>query len=241
MRDMLQYVPKDPTKGARGYLISMQNKQLVETNKWDPALVADLEVKVSDLSIVSAAELAFFRSYLAMMEKDADAIAAEIDDLSHKIEIAKLEVGDEGAALCAAGQTRYAPNEDAIRASQVLLQQIKSFQAKLSGDEAAYEEAISQATEMEAELDFAAGPPEIAFPSFEQYGDWLLRQGRFEEALEQFETSLMRAPRRSKALQGKLAALQGLGKSEETAEIKKELESIWTMADDEVSQLIAGI
>ena len=241
MRDMLDYVPRDPTKQARSYLISMQNKQLVETNKWDPDLIADLDVKVADLSIVSAAELAFFRGYLSLLEEDAEEISTQIEDLSHKIEIAKLEVGEEGAALCAAGQTRYAPNEDAIRASQVLLQQIKSFQAKLSGDQNAYEEAIKTATEMEAESDFAAGPPEIAFPSFEQYGLWLLEQKRYEEALVQFETSLTRTPRRAKALQGKLAALQGLGKSEEGAEVKKELETIWTMADDEVSKLIAGL
>ncbi|MDH3651228.1 MAG: hypothetical protein OEQ53_16195 [Saprospiraceae bacterium] len=241
MRDMLDYVPRDPTNQARGYLISMQSLQLAETGKWNNQLTPMLDVKLQDLSIVSAAEHAFFQSHLALKHADPGLINQHIEDLTQKIALAELEVGEEGVALCATGQTRYAPNEDAINTSLILLHQMKSFNARLAGDLTAYERHLRKATELEAKLDFASGPPEIALPSFEQYGNWLLDQGRFEDALIQFETSLTRAPRRCKALQGKIAALKGLNKVKEVEDARVELQSIWKMADEELKGLIVGI
>ncbi|MEQ9006969.1 MAG: hypothetical protein RLP12_03730, partial [Ekhidna sp.] len=74
---------------------------------------------------------------------------------------------------------------------------------------------------LEGESSYDAGPPFIAYPSFEQYGDWLLQQERYEEALEQFNQSLYYRTNRNKALRGKLAALKALDKTEEAEKVQK--------------------
>ena len=76
------------------------------------------------------------------------------------------------------------------------------------------------AVALEEEVGYDSGPPFIAYPSFEQYGDWLLIQNRPEEALEQFEKSLSSRTNRTKALLGKLKALEALGRSAEAEEVK---------------------
>ncbi|MEO1384038.1 MAG: hypothetical protein AAFV78_12475 [Bacteroidota bacterium] len=60
LNDMLTYVPKDPTKSARGYLLGMQSRQWVESGKVNIETPLDLDVKVEDLSITAKA----IRSYL---------------------------------------------------------------------------------------------------------------------------------------------------------------------------------
>ena len=39
-------------------------------------------------------------------------------------------------------------------------------------------------------------------PTTELYADWLLNQGRTEEALIQYQTTLKRTPKRTKSLEG---------------------------------------
>ena len=58
-------------------------------------------------------------------------------------------------------------------------------------------------------------------PSFEMYGDWLLEQGRYDEALAQFEVSITRRTNRTKGLRGKLEALKQLDRQEEAREVEK--------------------
>ncbi|MCI4671817.1 MAG: hypothetical protein MRZ79_26985 [Bacteroidia bacterium] len=238
LNEMLAYVPKDPTKGARGYLLGMQSRQLAESGKVNSQTKFDLNVKVEDLGIVSKSVLSYLKAQVAFQNKDSEAIHKEIDWLATHIYADSLNIKDSRIAMCAAGNSRYAPTENSIKIAQVTLRQIEGLQALLQGNEELFEEKMKKATELENLSNFPTGPPRITKPSFEQYGEWLLTKGRYEEAKQQFETALARMPKRSKSLKGKYAALQGLNAKAEAVKIEDELRSIYSQADADVKHFL---
>ena len=242
LQDMLTYVPRDPTKGSRVYLLGMQNRQLVEAGSLLlEATSLDPDVKIDDLGLQSATMRSFLRTQLAFKEQDAESIGDEVVWLTDQINVASTLVGDDGKAMCSAGTTRYAPNEDQLVKARVILHQMKAMIAHLDGDIAQFENHLKTATGLEAESDFPTGPPRVTLPSFEQYGSWLLSEKKYGLALKQFETSLKRTPRRSRSLMGKMEALKGLGKVDEAQQVQSELEQIWKDADESAKDLIASI
>ena len=146
-------------------------------------------------------------------------------------EIAAQQVSGDGIALCAAGTSRYAPTENSIMSTDVVINQIQAMKASLNDRAELFEAHMQRAIEMEYNTDFPAGPPRITQPSFEQYGEWLIAQGKYREALEQFDHCLERMPKRSRSLKGKMTALEALDLEEEAQAIHHELEEIMMKAD----------
>lgn len=238
LNDMLTYVPKDPTKGARGYLIGMQSRQLAESGQVNMENQLDLDVKVDDLGIISKSVRSLLRAQVAFQNEDVKTINDEIDWLNTKIYIDSLNITGSGIAMCSVGNSRYAPTENAIRVARVNLTQMEGLKALLEGDPQLFETKMKKAVELEDRTNFPTGPPSITKPSFERYGEWLLEKGRYEEARKQFEKSLVRMPNRSKSLKGKLAALKALNQLDEAVKIQNELESIYAQADAEVKMFL---
>ncbi len=238
LNEMLTYVPKDPTKGARGYLLGMQSRQLAESGQVNKQTQLDLDVKVDDIGITAEAVRSLLRAQIAFQKDDLSAINEEIDWLANRIYVGSLKVDDSGIAMCAAGNSRYAPTENSIKVAQVIQTQLEGLRALLEGDEKSFEAKMKKATELEDLTSFPTGPPSITKPSFEQYGEWLLAEGRYEEAKQQFDRALLRMPKRSKSLAGKYAALKGLGQLDEAEEVQNELEEIYAEADVEVRAVL---
>src|SRR5688572_29683484 len=59
-----------------------------------------------------------------------------------------------------------------------------------------------EAAELELTLTTPSGPPELLKPAQELYGELLLDSGRAGEAVDAFERSLLRTPRRTPSLLG---------------------------------------
>jgi len=76
------------------------------------------------------------------------------------------------------------------------------MQALLNNNDAEAEKYFKLATDLENKTSYAYGPPQVARPSFELYGEWLLSKNRPKEALQQFKRSLELAPNRTIALEG---------------------------------------
>lgn len=233
LEEMIAY-HKDSV-GSDSYLIKMQNQQRVEEGKWPSALEAQ-NVSYYQLGMEEKSSMHFFRSLLAFDRNDAVAIKLETDTLLNLLKGAKLIVSDNGLALCSAGPTRYAPNKRDIEKTTVVIHQMKALKAMAEGNPKLAEEHLITATKLEEESSYDPGPPFIAYPSFEQYGDWLLRQNRPEEALVQFNKSLANRKLRAKALKGKIQALEMLGRAEEKADVEAELKKFWIG-----EEFIAGI
>ena len=231
LNEMLTYVPNDPTKGARTYLLGMQSSHVAERGKVDEQTPIDLDVEVNDLNIISKAARSFLRAQFAFTNKDSAVLDEEADWLSSKIYMDSLNIQDSGIAMCAAGNSRYAASPNSIKMAQVVLYQIEGFKALLDNDTDLFEAKMQKATALEDDTDFPTGPPKITKPSYEQYGEWLLTVDRFEDAQVQFENALVRMPRRAKSLEGKVAALQGLEQADKALKVQDELEEIYGQTD----------
>jgi len=231
LNDMLSYVPKDPTKGARGYLLGMENRQLAESGKLSEDTPIDTDVKVDDIGLMAKANRSFFRAQLAYQEKDIESLKKEIKWLNNKSTMASQQVDGDGIMMCAAGTSRYAPTENAVNSAKVVIAEMQGMKALLENKNDQFENYMKKAVALENQTNFPAGPPKIAKPSFELYGEWLLDQGKYQAAIAQFDTALLRMPRRSKSLIGKMTALQKLGDQKEAEIVQKELESIMARAD----------
>ena len=120
------------------------------------------------------------RAQLAYEDGDIGVLDEEIKWLSGQREIANEQVSGDGLALCAAGTSRYAPTENAVQSTDVVINQIQAMKASLKDEVALFEAHMKRAVELEYSTDFPAGPPRIAQPSFEQYGEWLIEQGKYQ-------------------------------------------------------------
>ncbi len=224
MKEMISY-NLDST-ASLAYTIMMQNQQRIESGEWlkDQKPV---DVDYSKLSLESKAQKHFFNSLLAFDQKDATQIGRERDKLQLHIEAAKLLVGEDGIVLCSAGPTRFAPTQEGILKAGIIIHQMEALIAMLNHNEIAIEEHLKEATRLESSGSYDPGPPFIAYPSFELYGEWLLTKGRAEEALSQFNQSLQNRTNRAKALRGKVEALKMLGRSEEASDAQRTLDVFW--------------
>jgi hypothetical protein len=224
MREMISYF-QDST-ASDDYTIMMQNEQRVETGAW-PEDLKPVDVDYTKLGLSAKSQKHFFNSLLAFDEQNAAGIAKEIAALQEQVAAAKLLVSDEGIVLCSAGPTRYAPSKEGIAKTNAVIRQMEALKAMLNDDDQAVEKFLKEATTIEANGTYDSGPPFIAYPTFEQYGDWLLTKDRPAEALVQYDISLKNRTNRANALRGKIKALNMLDRGEEAAEVQKILGVFW--------------
>ncbi len=225
LKDMIRF-HYDGT-GSNSYLITMQNQQRIESGKWGESL-QPINVDYTSLGLQEKSGMHFFRSMLAFDKADAATIYQEIDTLYSHLEAAKLVVTDEGIALCSAGPTRYAPSQTGIDKTQAVIYQMQALAAQVEKDDVKTEELLRKATEKESACSYDSGPPFIAYPTFEQYGDWLLAKGRYEEAIIQYDISLKNRTNRARALIGKQKAFLKLQRTKEAQEISEILNKFRT-------------
>jgi hypothetical protein len=124
-----------------------------------------------------------------------------------------------------------------IRVPQVMAQQLEAL---LLFSEGRREEALvlaRQAAVVEAGLPFEFGPPVPVKPANEQVGEMLMDLRRPKEAMEAFELSLKRTPRRALSLLG-LARAATAAKDPATAQrAYAELRDVWKKADKTLPEL----
>ena len=108
----------------------------------------------------------------------------------------------------------------------------------MDGEDLAFERAMKKAVALEEATNYPTGPPKIIKPSFEQYGEWLMEEGRFEEAGQQFDRALLRMPRRAKSLKGKFMALKAMDQAEDAEVVQDELNSVYQQADASVRDFL---
>jgi hypothetical protein len=224
LKEMMGY-HKDGT-ASNSYTIVMQNEQRIESGEW-LAGVEPIDVNYSDLGLAGKSQKHFLASLIAFDNNNATIIEEEIETMHMHLEIARPLVGDDGIAVCVAGPTRFAPNQGQITKTNVVIHQMEALIAMLNNDDKAVEMHLKEAAKLEASEGYDSGPPFIAYPSFEQYGEWLLTKDRAAEALVQFDQSLENRTNRAKALRGKIKALTMLARGDEAEEVQKTLDVFW--------------
>ena len=123
------------------------------------------------------------------------------------------------------------------RVPQVMAQQLE---AALLFAEGRREEALvlaRQAAVVEASLSFEFGPPIPVKPANEQVGEMLMDLRRPKEAMEAFELSLKRTPRRTLSLLGLARAAMAAKDTATAVRAYGELRLIWKNADKTLPEL----
>lgn len=209
MADMEAYTTELPSKRAKAYMVEMKANYLVETNRWDSP-VANIEVETDNLNLTNQAGYEFIEGVKAYQKKNAAALRQVILGIAQLRQDNGLLINEEGAAVCsAAGIDQTAPNQMDLDLAQIMEMELRAYYHWLGGDAAETEKWLIEATNLESKVSYSFGPPIIAKPSYELYGDWLVEQGRLKEAIVQYELALERGPNRTYPLKAKAKAAEG--------------------------------
>jgi predicted RNA polymerase sigma factor len=76
------------------------------------------------------------------------------------------------------------------------MHQLMALRAWMQEDVDQIEGHMIKSVELQENLSYSYGPPEIQKPTHELYADWLMSVGREQEARVQYEKALERAPKR---------------------------------------------
>lgn len=202
LQEMAGYTEALPSEQARSYWVRMKGNFLVETQDWEHPL-SEISFSREGLNISHQAVDAFVEGMKAYRAGAGEELALIIAELSRDRQQAAMGMSTEAPPMCSAGGSYRKPNPIDVGQAEVMELQLRALQAQLSKQPAEVETYLQQAVERQDGLNYAYGPPEIIYPAYEHYADWLREQGRSEEALAQYERALERGPGRRLALAGK--------------------------------------
>ncbi|MCB9267423.1 MAG: tetratricopeptide repeat protein [Lewinellaceae bacterium] len=233
MEQMKQYTEELPSKSARSYLVRMKGNYLVETEEWDGPF-AETEVDMEELNLKFQAIDHFLEGMKAYRKGDAARVRAMLEKMASARQQASMSVTREGVPMCSAGSGYGKANQLDIDEAYILELELKGLLAMVEGREVDAERWLKEATSVQDNASYSYGPPEVVKPSYELYGEWLLEQGRPEEALEQFGRALKRGPQRVRALKGQMEAARALGRDELAKSIQQALDDIRNKAEKQM-------
>ena len=212
LEKMVQYTEEEPSRTARAYLVRMKGNFLVETQRWGHGL-AGVAVNLEGLNISHQAVGHFLEGMQAYRSADEARLVRIIDTLASKRQQAVMNMTNKGIPMCSAGGSFGKPNRVDVGQARVMNLQLMALLARLQGDERKAEKQMRRAVVMQDGLNYAYGPPEIVYPAYEFYADYLMEQERYEDALAQYERALERGPNRRRAVTGKERAEREIGQA----------------------------
>ena len=172
----------------------MQARYIVETERWKE--LPPLETGSTQAGAASGAHGGHAYGGNSSATLAAGLAAAKLGDLS---------AAARAQAALEAERERIASSDGGTYAAKpvsIMEKEVAAAIAAVKGDAAQAERLLKEATAIELTLDPPSGPPEPLKPSFEMYGEWLLDAHRPKDAAAQFEQTLLRMPKRARALQG---------------------------------------
>ncbi|MEQ8304430.1 MAG: hypothetical protein RIB47_13625 [Cyclobacteriaceae bacterium] len=235
VREMKQYTDELPSARARVHMTLIKGAYLVDSQDWTGEF-SDIEIDQKGLNISILGINAFLAGMKAYTMDDKAKLTSIIDEIEKERLKVAIQLENKGIALCSGvGWESQKANQLDVDQAYVLEMELRSLLADMNGDENEVESWLKKATELESNISYSYGPPPIVKPSSELYGEWLVEHGRPEEAIQQFDYSLKRAPKRVLTLKGKLKAAEALGNTEMQSQLRAELEAILHGADNKTA------
>ncbi len=235
VRDMAQYTEELPSPRARVHLSMIKAAYLVATEDWTGE-VSEIEIDQKGLNISILAMNSFMEGMKAHHQGKTDQLDEYIAALEKERLKASIQLENRGIALCSGvGWESQKANQLDVDQAQVIEMELRSIAADTKGDKAEAESWLKKAVELEQKISYSYGPPPIVKPSFELYGEWLLKNNRHEEALTQFNYSLKRAPNRVLSLNGKLEVAKALNNEVVQKEIEDILKEVLKHGDNQTA------
>ncbi len=115
--------------------------------------------------------------------------------------------------------------------------EVEALNASMKKDYATAIDLMKKATAQEEQGGAPYGPPGLIKPSHELFGEILLRAGQPKEAVEAFQTALLRQPNRARSLLGLARAQAQSGDREAAVATYTKLLDQWKQADADLAEL----
>ena len=115
--------------------------------------------------------------------------------------------------------------------------EVQALAASMRGEHDKAINLMAEATAMEERTGAPSGPPGIIKPAHELFGEILFRAGKYERAVEQFRTALLRQPNRARSLLGLARVHAKNGNNAEAAKVYAKLLEQWKDADADLPEL----
>jgi tetratricopeptide (TPR) repeat protein len=199
--DLLIYNKEKPSKRSRTYVVYLKGTYLAETNQWDGE-IANISLNVNDLNLSTRSQYDFLEGMKAFKMNDSIALSKSIESIQKDYDKESYLVTYDNAAFCSsAGRSQTSPSM--LVGTKIRLNQLLALQSWLKNDDQMTEKYLIKSIELDESLSYSYGPPVIKKPTHELYADWLISQNRLKDADKQYELTLVRAPNRRLALEGK--------------------------------------
>ncbi|SVD02186.1 uncharacterized protein METZ01_LOCUS355040, partial [marine metagenome] len=115
--------------------------------------------------------------------------------------------------------------------AEVMERQVSALIYFAEGNDREALRLLDEAATITHATDLPLGPADPLKPTLELYGEVLLMLGRPQDAIEQFEASLVRRPRRPASLVGAARASALMGNSSTASRYYATLVEMWSAAD----------
>ncbi len=210
IQNMKTYVQETPSVRARTHLIFLKDTYLVETGSWESP-VADIEVDLKDLNVSVQAQYYLVEGLEAYYKKEVEKLEGVIRTLAEKREKAELlvESRNQNIPVCSI-VSRESASEIDIKQAQVMENQLRGLLSDLAGDKEMADSYLSKAVDQQYTISYSYGPPFISKPSAELYAEWLAANNELVKALEYYEKTLRRTPKRTSTLKAQKAIQEKL-------------------------------
>lgn len=235
VHDMAQYTTELPSARARVHMSIIKGAYLVESGDWTGE-ESNIEVDQKGLNISIIATNKFLDGMKLYQQKNVELLDEQISSLEKERLKVTIQIENKGIALCSGvGWESQKANQLDVDQAQVMEMELRGLAADLKGNKDEANDWLSKAAQLEQSISYSYGPPTVVKPSFELYGDWLVENERFEDALAQFDYSLKRAPKRILSLRGKLEAAKALDNTTLQTEVQNLLDEALQKADGNVA------
>ena len=214
---------KSGSDRAKSHRAMMRAAYVVETRRFNSDIVRSLSKEDGGRGV------ALFADGLA-------AIGAGEPDRAGKAaaSIGKEPAGDHHGE---AAQPYAMGRPSAASSDAIMKKELEALIASASGDKEHALALAKEAAEAEDAMTFEYGPPAVAKPAHELFGELLLSAGRAGDAVKEFELSLAHAPERALSLLGLARAAAKSGDSAASEEAYRRLASVWRQADKDLPEL----
>ncbi len=205
---MRQFCAELPDPRARAHLVYLKTTYLAETGDY-ASDVTPIDIDLEGLNIATQAKDHFVRGMALYEQKNTPALDSLIKAMADQRVIEELKTPEKGIRMCGNLGRNIATRTD-LQVAEAMEYQLRAMRAMLDGDAKQAEEYLRKSVDLEDACGYAFGPPEIVKPAHELYGEWLLDQGRPQEAAQQFDLALKLAPNRRHSVAGKALAEKAL-------------------------------
>ena len=194
------FTKESPNKYSRSHMVYLKGTYLVESDQWNSD-IANINVDIADLNLTVRSQYRFIEGMKAFKSEDKASLEAILEEIKKDLDKESYLVTYDAATFCS-GANRNTTSPSMLLETEIMMEQLKALRSWLDHDTALTEMHLKKSLELEEDLSYSYGPPVIQKPTHELYADWLQGQGRNQEALEQYQAALVKAPMRRTALAG---------------------------------------